>query len=89
MVEETNWLKVAGYAMSLGVGLYLVPIGMVAQADIIHLLDKPFDATLAFIQLALSLAAISYGLISAVSLLAVKPRKSIRKILQRGSRLIE
>ena len=69
MVEETNWLKVAGYAMSLGVGLYLVPIGMVAQADIIHLLDKPFDATLAFIQLALSLAAISYGLISAVSLL--------------------
>ena len=69
MVEETNWLKVAGYAMSLGVGLYLVPIGMVAQADIIHLLDKPFDATLAFIQLAMSLAAISYGLISAVSLL--------------------
>ena len=69
MVEETNWLKVAGYAMSLGVGLYLVPMGMVAQADIIHLLDKPFDATLAFIQLALSLAAISYGLISAVSLL--------------------
>ena len=69
MVEETNWLKVAGYAMSLGVGLYLVPIGMVAQADIIHLLDKPLDATLAFIQLALSLAAISYGLISAVSLL--------------------
>ena len=56
--------------MSLGVGLYLVPIGIVAQADIIHLLDKPFDATtLAFIQLALSLAAISYGLISAVSLL--------------------
>ena len=69
MVEETNWLKVAGYAMSLGVGLYLVPIGMGAQADIIHLLDKPFDATLAFIQLALSLAAISYGLISAVALL--------------------
>ena len=69
LVEETNWLIVAGYAMSLGVGLYLVPIGMVAQADIIHLLDKPFDATLAFIQLALSLAAISYGLISAVSLL--------------------
>ncbi len=69
MVEETNWLKVAGYAMSLGVGLYLVPIGMVAQSDIIHLLDKPFDATLAFIQLALSLAAISYGLISSVSLL--------------------
>ena len=55
--------------MSLGVGLYLVPIGMVSQAAIIHLLDKPFDATLAFIQLALSLAAISYGLISAVSLL--------------------
>ena len=69
MVEERNWLKVAGYAMSLGVGLYLVPIGMVAQADIIHLLDKPYDATLSFIQLAMSLAAISYGLISAVSLL--------------------
>ena len=70
MVEETNWLKVAGYAMSLGVGLYLVPIGMVAQSDIIHLIDKPFGATLAFIQLALSLAAISYGLISSVSLLS-------------------
>ena len=69
MVEEKNWLKVAGYAMSLGVGLYLVPIGMVAQKEVIYLLEEPLSAFAAFIQLALSLGAVSYGLISSISLI--------------------
>ncbi len=36
-----SWIKVALRAMSLGVGLYLIPLAMVARPDIIHLADTP------------------------------------------------
>ncbi|HIP94532.1 MAG TPA: TRAP transporter fused permease subunit, partial [Leucothrix sp.] len=35
MVEE-NWLKVAGSAMALGIGLYLIPLGMIANPNLIQ-----------------------------------------------------
>ncbi|MFD0916471.1 TRAP transporter permease [Pseudahrensia aquimaris] len=62
MVEE-NWLKVALTAMALGVGLYLIPLGMIANPDILALKTNPTGATLTFIQLAIGLAAVSFGLI--------------------------
>ncbi|WP_417781874.1 TRAP transporter permease [Terasakiella pusilla] len=63
LVQE-NWLKVALYAMSLGIGLYLVPLAMIANPALVGLEDTPGDALLSFAQVGLGLFAISYGVIS-------------------------
>ena len=62
MVEE-NWLKVALTAMALGVGLYLIPLGMIANPMILKLADEPQLALFAFVKIAIGLSAVSYGLI--------------------------
>lgn len=62
MVNE-NWLKVALTAMALGVGLYLIPLGMILHPQIIQLSTNPVGSLFAFIQLAIGLSAISMGLI--------------------------
>ncbi|MFY1708881.1 TRAP transporter permease [Tritonibacter scottomollicae] len=64
MIGE-NWLKVALTAMALGVGLYLIPLGMIANPDIIRLAQNPVLAIIAMLRLAFGLALVSYGLISA------------------------
>ncbi|MCC9624717.1 TRAP transporter fused permease subunit [Thalassospira sp. MA62] len=63
MVEE-NWLKVAATAMALGVGLYIVPLAMVANGSLIDLGNQPLWALLAGLKVAVGLTAISYGLIA-------------------------
>ena len=63
MVEE-NWLKVAGTAMALGIGLYIVPLAMVANVSLIDLGSEPVWAIAAGLKVAVGLTAISYGLIS-------------------------
>lgn len=63
MVSE-NWLKVAVSAMGLGVGLYLIPLGMIANPALIDLSGNPTEAILASVKLATALAAISFGLIA-------------------------
>ncbi|MBY6154412.1 TRAP transporter fused permease subunit [Vannielia litorea] len=62
MIGE-NWLKVAITAMALGVGLYIIPLGMIANPAILTLAETPVLALLAFAQIALGLALISFGLI--------------------------
>ncbi|MEM9104585.1 MAG: TRAP transporter fused permease subunit [Pseudomonadota bacterium] len=66
MIGE-NWLKVALTAMALGIGLYVIPLGMIANPQLIELASRPMEAGLAAVQIALGLAAISYGLIAAGS----------------------
>ncbi len=63
MVKE-NWLKVAGTAMSLGIGLYLIPLGMIANPNLIELESNHVVALLAATKMAVSLAMISFGIIS-------------------------
>jgi len=63
MVNE-NWLKVAVSAMALGIGLYLVPIGMVVNSDLIALEQTPVRALTAAVKTGLSLSAIAYGVIA-------------------------
>jgi TRAP transporter 4TM/12TM fusion protein len=63
MVEE-NWLKVAGIATALGVGLYIVPLAMVANRSLIGLGDDPVWAIAAGVKVALGLTSLSFGLIS-------------------------
>ncbi len=63
MVGE-NWLKIAANAIALGIGLYLIPLGMVANPDLIRLFESPLPALLVFTKMAISLAAVSYGIIA-------------------------
>lgn len=63
MVGE-NWLKVAMTSMALGVGLYIIPLGMIANPAIIDFISSPIIAFVMFVKLALGLAATSYGIIS-------------------------
>lgn len=63
MIGE-NWLKVAITAMTLGLGLYIIPLAMVANPSLLHLLDQPMSALAATLQTGLGLALISKGLIA-------------------------
>ena len=62
MVGE-NWLKVAGSAMRLGIGLYVIPLAMIANPAIIHMADRPAEAGLAFVKIAIALWALSLAFI--------------------------
>lgn len=62
MIQE-NWLKVALTAMALGIGLYLIPLGMIANERLIELGDSPGLALWAALRMAVGLSLISYGLI--------------------------
>lgn len=64
MIGE-NWLKVALTAMALGIGLYIIPLGMVANPDMLRLAEVPFAALLAAGRVALGLTLLSSGLIGA------------------------
>ena len=62
MVSE-NWLKVSLTSMSLGVGLYFIPLAMIANETILNLSNSPFIAIMAFIKIALSLFLLSFCVI--------------------------
>ena len=62
MVSE-NWLKVSLTSMSLGVGLYFIPLAMIANETILNLSNSPFIAIMAFIKIALSLFLLSFSVI--------------------------
>ncbi|KAA0012664.1 TRAP transporter fused permease subunit [Billgrantia pellis] len=63
MVGE-NWLKVAIKAMALGIGLYIIPLAMVANPDIIRLATDPAAAVIDLLKVGAGLAAISFGVIA-------------------------
>ncbi|WP_418316955.1 TRAP transporter permease [Piscinibacter sakaiensis] len=67
MVEE-NWLKVALTSMALGVGLYLIPLGMIANPALLLLMSSPVEAGIAFVQMMIGLSLISFGLIAPAAL---------------------
>ena len=62
MIGE-SWVKVAVTAMALGVGLYIIPLGMIANPDLIRLGSDPLGALFAFTRVAIGLSMLSYGLI--------------------------
>ncbi|MEM6621248.1 MAG: TRAP transporter fused permease subunit [Pseudomonadota bacterium] len=63
MIDE-NWWKVAFSAMALGIGLYLIPLGMIANPDLIGLAEQPGLAVLSAFKVGAGLALISYGVIA-------------------------
>ncbi|WP_265516620.1 TRAP transporter permease [Nitratireductor luteus] len=64
MVRE-DWLKVAVTAMALGVGLYLIPLAMIANPMLLRTAQSPVPAVAAGVKVALGLICVSYGLIAA------------------------
>ncbi len=68
MVKE-NWLKVALTAMLLGIGLYLIPLAMIANPTLIQFETAPLLALFTSLKIALALYAISMGLIAPFTLL--------------------
>ncbi len=63
MIGE-NWLKVAVSAMALGIGLYVIPLGMIANPSLIQLKTETASAGLAFVQMAVGLGCLSFGVIA-------------------------
>lgn len=63
MVNE-NWLKVAVSAMALGIGLYLIPLGMIANPALIALAQSPILAAAAAVKVGTGLTLISFGVIA-------------------------
>jgi len=63
MVEE-DWLKVAGRAMMLGIGLYLIPLGMIANPALIGLEQAPLIALAAAAKIGIGLGFISHAVIA-------------------------
>lgn len=63
MVSE-NWLKVSITSMSLGIGLYFIPLAMIANKSIIELNSTFILSILAFVKIATGLTLLSYSIIS-------------------------
>lgn len=63
MVGE-NWLKVAGYAMALGLGLYLIPLSMISHPALLLIATSPIASVVAAVMVASGLAAVSYAVTS-------------------------
>ena len=63
MVSE-NWLKVSITSMSLGIGLYFIPLAMIANKSIIELNSTFILSILAFLKIATGLTLLSYSIIS-------------------------
>lgn len=62
-MAQENWLRVAMTAMTLGVGLYLIPLGMIARPDLIRLAEAPGSALLSAALVGGGCVVISYALI--------------------------
>ena len=67
MVEE-NWLPVAGSAMSLGLGLYVIPLAIIRHPELTSLADEPITALSVALQIGVGLALLGRGLTAPHSL---------------------
>jgi TRAP transporter 4TM/12TM fusion protein len=61
-MADAPWLAVAGRALKLGLGLYLVPIAFVVQPALLDPLGQPFEATVAFLRIGAALWLVSAAL---------------------------
>ncbi len=64
-IARTPWLPVAGNAMRLGVGLFIVPLAFIANPALLELAGNPIAALAAMAQIAAGLWLISFAVIGA------------------------
>ena len=69
-IARTPWLPVAGNAMRLGVGLFIVPLGFIANPALLLIATEPVAALGAMAQIAVGLWLISFAIIGGVRRLA-------------------
>ncbi|MEK9970064.1 MAG: TRAP transporter fused permease subunit, partial [Ferrovibrio sp.] len=62
-IAGTPWLPVAGVAMRIGLGLFLIPLGFVANPALMSLASAPGLALLATVKIGVALVLISYALV--------------------------
>jgi TRAP transporter 4TM/12TM fusion protein len=62
-IAQTPWLPVAGRSMLLGVGLFILPLGFIANPWLLKLATEPFMAMLAMVKVGLGLWLVSVALI--------------------------
>jgi TRAP transporter 4TM/12TM fusion protein len=65
-IAQTPWLPVAGNALRLGVGLFIVPLAFIAQPELLQLAADPVAALVAMAQIAAGLWLISFAVIGGV-----------------------
>ncbi|MBM3571295.1 MAG: TRAP transporter fused permease subunit [Alphaproteobacteria bacterium] len=65
-IAETPWLGVANRAVRLGLGLFVVPLGFVANPALLALADAPILAWTAAIKLAVGVWLLSYAAIEQI-----------------------
>ena len=63
-MADATWLCVAGVAMRLGLGLYLIPLAFIANPALIELKVAPLMAVLAMIKVGAGLWLLSVSLIA-------------------------
>ncbi len=63
MVGE-NWFRVAITAMSLGIGLYIIPLGMIIHPSIINVTKDPILSLISGLQIIVALTLFSIAIIS-------------------------
>ncbi len=66
MIGE-NWLKVGLTAMTLGLGLYIIPLAMIANPALIQVSTDTAGALIAFVLVGFGLSCLSYALIGQTS----------------------
>ncbi|MGY6633985.1 MAG: TRAP transporter permease [Alkalilacustris sp.] len=62
-IAKAPWLAVAGRSMSVGLGLFIVPLGFVANPSLLQLADAPVLALLALCKILAGLYLISRGVV--------------------------
>ena len=60
---HASWLRVAGHAMVLGIGLYLIPLAMISTPALINFANTPMLAFIAAAKMMIALWLIAFGLI--------------------------
>jgi TRAP transporter 4TM/12TM fusion protein len=62
-IAQTPWLPVAWLSMRMGLGLFVIPLGFVANPTLLYLATQPVLACLAALKLALGIWLMSHGVI--------------------------
>ncbi len=68
-MAQTPWVPVAGQAMRLGLGLYLVPLAFISNPYLLHPATNPILAGIAFIKIGCGLWLLGKSLIAEESLI--------------------
>ncbi len=72
-IAKTPWLPVAGRAMALGVGLFILPMGFVANPWMLKLASNPVMAVLATVKVGAGLWCVSTGVIGPTRFAWMRP----------------